>query len=464
MKKTVSIYILLFISLFISSCSEDKSLISDPFVVAFEGLSTNIVNIENQKNIPLVYSETTFETGYVAIQINASNANYGTDFTTIPEAINNVISLPINANESSNTIVFNKHNQFLDETTEIEFSITSIDYVNSNIQGNTNFILNASASLGGRIEPEVGGPNEGNQVFIDLSSDTSTFVQRDSWDLGFYGGDEFRVAINGTIYMAATELDFTDIDAVSQINVSALQSQVAVGTFNPANEAYIDAPNGNILETAITEVSDVDEENKVYLVNLGYEIGTATPTTGSVAISGNTRGWKKIRVLKTGNDYVLQYADIDATTHQEVTISKDASYNFSFFSFNTNKIVDVEPEKERWDISFTVFTNVITGAGSYGYSDFVIHNRKGGAETYMLETSVSSYADFNLSLVDENLFLEDQTVIGANWRDVFSGTSNNDRFFILKDPNGNIYKIKFLALTDSNGERGYPEFEYELLQ
>ncbi|KJD31083.1 hypothetical protein PK35_16510 [Tamlana nanhaiensis] len=457
------LYVLL-IAIIFSACSEETTFVQDPFVVAFESLSQNLMDIENEAEIALVYSKTALENGSVTIQITSENAIYGTDFTTTPEASSGVITLDITSGQSTDTIAFNKLNPFLDETTEITFAVASINYIDANVQGNTQFKLNASAALGGSMQPEVGGPNQGNQVFVDLSSAASTFVQRDSWDLGFYSGDAFRVAINGSIYMAAGALEFTDIDAVTESDVSSYKSQIAVGTFNADNAAYVDAPNGNILETAIAEVSDTASENKVYLLNLGYEVGTATPNSGSVAVAGDHRGWKKIRILKNGDDYVLQYADLDATSHQEVTISKASGYNFSFFSLTNNQLVDVEPEQDRWDISFTVFTNIIDGAGSYGYSDFVTHNTKGGAEAYMVETSSSNYDAFTLDNVDLNLLNTDQTTIGANWRDVFSSMPFEDRFFVIKDPNDNIYKIRFLAMVNDGGERGYPEFEYELLQ
>ena len=341
--------------------------------------------------------------------------------------------------------------------------ISNIDYSNGTIQGNNIFEFNNSASLGGSLSPNVGGPNEPNQIYIDLSNNKTTQVRRDSWDLGFYGGDDFRVVINGSLYMAAGSTGSTDIDAVTEADVTALQGLVAVGTFNPANVAYVDNPNGDVMATAINEVSATDADNPVYLVNMGSEIGTETPEVGSVAVSGSLRGWKKIRVLRNGDDYVLQYADLNDTTHEEVTISKNAAYNFSFFSMVNNNIVDVEPEKERWDICFSVFTNILTGAGSYGFSDFIFHNRKGGAESYLVNVADFSYESFSSSNLDDNAFLVDQTAIGSNWRDVFSGTHDDTVFFVVKDPNGNIYKIKFLALTNDNGVRGYPEFEFELL-
>ena len=47
-----------------------------------------------------------------------------------------------------------------------------------------------SVSEGGVFKPSVGGPNEPNQVFVDLSAKNETTVKRDSWDFGFYCGDD----------------------------------------------------------------------------------------------------------------------------------------------------------------------------------------------------------------------------------------------------------------------------------
>ncbi len=446
------------------SCSQEDSILEDAFVVAFEVPSINLLEMADEESIGLVYSKVSTFSGAININIISSDLVYGVDFITIPEASNNELVLPVILGEFNNAFILKRLSNNFDEDTEIIFNIIDIDYLDSNIQGNSTIILNSSASLGGSLEPEVGGPNQGNQVFIDLSTGNATKVQRDSWDLGFYNGEQFRVTINGSIYMATRALSETNIDAVSQSDVSNIQPQVAVGTFNPSNADYIDAPNGNILETAIDEISENDAENPVYLLNLGYEIGTNTPTLGSVSIAGDQRGWKKIRILRNDDGYILQYANLEDTSHQSITIEKNSDYNFVHFSFNTNTLVSVEPQKDKWDISFTVFTNVISGAGSYGFSDFVTHNNKGNALAYRVNTSNFEYDEFELTNIVTSNFSENQTTIGSSWRDVFNGTPFNDRFYVIKDPNGTIYKLKFLALTNNNGERGYPEFEYELLQ
>ena len=325
---------------------------------------------------------------------------------------------------------------------------------------------------GASVSPNVGGPNEPNQVYVDLSTNISSAVKRDAWDLGFYSGTNSRVVINGSIYMAVGKLEATDIDAVTSTSteVQELKPNVAVGTFDAANTAFVDAPNGKISGTAIAEISDINENNNVYLLNLGFEVGTEIPATGSIAISGDARGWKKIRILKSGNNYTLQYADLDATTHKEITISKNEAYNFSFFSLDTESEVIVEPEKSNWDLNFTVFTNEIPGYGSYGYSDYVANNTKASAQVYKVDTDVdsSTYDTFTKADVVVANFTNDQRNIGSSWRNGGGPGSlpslKENVFYIINDTDGNLYKLKFLAFTNADGERGHPEFVYSLLE
>lgn len=468
MKTKFSFLALLFLAL-LSACEPDDGLEPQAFVAAFQKESYILTDVGPTQEITVVFSEPAKSSGTVTIQAEGSGAEYGVDFSTSPSAVNNRIVLPFTAGQDKATFTYNNlmfPYEVEDGNKMVRFRVVGIDYpTQSSIQGYTMLQLGFTASLGATILPQIGGPNQGDQVFIDLSEETETRARRDSWDLGFYGGDHFRVAINGSIYMAARNLNVTDIDAVTQASVSGFQNQVAIGTFDPENENYIDAPSGVITETAIDAISENDNDNKVYLVNLGYKVGTITPPQGSVAITGDPRGWKKIRILRDGSDYKLQYADLNSSTHQEVTISKNAAYNFTFFSFNTNQTVQVEPEKAKWDLAFTVFTNVIEGAGSYGYSDFVLNNLKGGVKAYRINVSQSvTYAGFNKAAVNESLFANDQRVIGADWRDVFSGTAFPDRFYVLKDVDGNYYKIRMLGFLSDTGVRGYPKFEYKLLQ
>ncbi|WP_449399547.1 HmuY family protein [Chryseobacterium wanjuense] len=120
---------------------------------------------------------------------------------------------------------------------------------------------------------------------------------------------------------------------------------------------------------------------------------------------------------------------------------------------------------------FTVFTNIISGAGSYIYADFVTTNNVAGVGAYqVLVTSgsgVEAYNNFKTSDIDQSKFIyNDQRVIGANWRNPV-GTNGlevyGDRFYIIKDAEGYYFKLRFTRLTSTSGERGRPQFEYKPL-
>ncbi|HIP26113.1 MAG TPA: hypothetical protein EYG80_00470, partial [Flavobacteriaceae bacterium] len=124
------------------------------------------------------------------------------------------------------------------------------------------------------VDTEVGGANEPNQVYFDFSSNTQTDIQRDSWDLRFYSGDTFRVSLNTSIAMATKQLATTDLNSVTTATVQSLFTEVTTQTFDANNVAFVDDFDGDINNTAITEISDMADNNKVYLLNLGYAIGT----------------------------------------------------------------------------------------------------------------------------------------------------------------------------------------------
>ena len=106
----IKFYVLIFSisTLLLISCSKDEPLEHDPFVVAFENLSKNLMDIDEDASIGLVYSETAQENGLVSIKMNTENAIYGQDFTTSPEAINNIIMLPVLNGDAQNSITFKK--------------------------------------------------------------------------------------------------------------------------------------------------------------------------------------------------------------------------------------------------------------------------------------------------------------------------------------------------------------------
>lgn len=235
------------------------------------------------------------------------------DFTMEPAAEDRTISINIPSGAEGISFQLTKLKDVIEGSGKsLSFEIQSVDLADGTSQGNTTteVTFEETAALGGAFSPEIDGPNEPNQVYFDLSAQNETTVNRETWDLGFYNGDEDRVILNGSVNMATAELTETDIDAISPENVSDLQDFVKVGTFDPTNAADVDNPTGELSGTAIEKISATDSENKVYLVNLGSKIGTKIPAAGTQAVAGESRGWMKIRVLKSHDGYTLQQGTI----------------------------------------------------------------------------------------------------------------------------------------------------------
>lgn len=481
MKKSIFyIFMSLFaMGVFLTSCSSDNNHDSNTSAIAFESKSIDLSGKDDEKEINIVFSEPTFMEGTVELSYKAENLLYGEDFTTTPSGEEGTIEIPFKENVTSTSFTMRKLKDALPgEDKSVSFSIIGTSLENLSPQGNTEvkIAFTEQASLGSSIKPEVGGPNEPNQAYISLKSENQTAIKRDTWDLGFYNGDQLRVTLNSSLKMFAGAIESTDIDAVSDADFDELKPKMAL--LSSGSDQFVDDPSGDISKTAIAEISKNDADNKVYLINRGNKIGTETPEIGSVAVDQSNpdepekgkRGWLKVRILVEGNDYILQYAELNDKTHKEVHISKNEAYNFTFFSFETDDIVDVEPAKNDWDLNFTTYTGTLDlpgdyggGKSAYGYSDYVTINNLAGVKVYEVMTEDIAYKDFSTHDIDESRLSSDRTVIGDKWRDVFTQSARDDNYFILKDVEGNFYKIQFTALVNEDGERGYPAFDYELI-
>ena len=352
--------------------------------------------------------------------------------------------------------------------------LIAISFAHSACLSEEDAAISISPLTGVLASPNVGGPSQPNQVWIDLSTQAHQVNQRTEWDLGFYAGDEFRVILNYSIMMAAGSINSTDIDAVNSSDFESLKNEMSsIAGLSPT---FIDNVKGDYLNdgTVIQEISAVDAENKVYLLKLGYNLYQGEIPMYTTNVTGTSRGYKKIRILRNdANSYKIQYADLNDTSHQEFIVQKDSDFHFSFFSFETENVVSIQPLKQEWDICFTVFNNVIPVLGTYIFSDFVLSNTLSNVASYEVigdPLSIENqYNQFSISSVNPSLFIEnDQTSIGANWRVTVDGTVsmpviNSDRFYVIRDSEGVFYKLRFISMLNESNQRGYPLFEYEAL-
>ncbi|MBB6500784.1 HmuY family protein [Pedobacter cryoconitis] len=324
------------------------------------------------------------------------------------------------------------------------------------------------------------GINAANSVFVDFSRGTVVTAGRTGWDLGFYPGDDFKVILNHSTGATAIQLNKTDLTQVGTQDSIANTSVLQLGT--AGSSALIDPVTGNattyLANILIKNIAATEAEAKVYLVNPGVAGVQGVIPTGGTIVAPPIRPWYKVKIFKGVNSYQVQAGRLGATQFNTVTIQKNTSFNFNFFSFVT-LASSAEPAKPLWDIEWTWTTYQNAAGLPVGVNDFVLINFLSGVTVAQVKFDpngdqkvVKNYVNFaaaDLNSIPAASYLATRDAIGVNWRNIDPTTSltsvYNDRFYIIKDTDGNIYKLRFNNSSNNDGgSQGRPVIEYSLLQ
>ncbi len=453
----LSLTILLF-----SACRKRDAALPDNYVV-FETSGQAIAAAENTITIKVKVARGVSGDVPVVVNLAEQGVVYGTDYTTVPAVAAGKITLTIPSGNNEASFTLTKVAGALfdgDEKLIVDlYSAASPVLIGTTKQFTLSF--GELVSPASSVTVNGGGATYPNKVFIDLSANRQTAVLRTNWDLNFYTGtDDFRVLLNSSINMMAKQINKNDLTTVTAADTVGFAADVAFSQFAPAISQlpYIDYPNGDLTRTAIATVSATATDNKVYIINRGNGVGSPAPA----------RGWKKIRIIRSAaGGYTLQQADIAATTFTSADISKDETHFFKAVSLE-NGIVVTEPQKKKWDFTWTYFANTAnfgTGEVPYMYQDVVLLNRN--VQVAKVITATKPFADFTEADIAAQTFLTTQNAIAIDWRSGGGPTTSpavrTDRYYIIKDGDNNYYKIRFTALTQ-NSERGYPAFESVLIK
>ena len=447
-------------TLLFSACRKRDAELPDNYVV-FETSAQGIAAADNSITVKVKVSRGVSADVPVVLNLLEQGLVYGTDYTTVPAAATGKISLTIPSGNTEASFTVKKVPAVLfdgDEKLVIDmYSSASPVLIGSTKQFTLSFgeLVSSASSL----TINGGGAAYPNRVFIDLSANRQTPVLRTNWDLNFYtGADDFRVLLNSSINMMAKQINKNDLNTVTTADTIGFAADVAFSQTAPAitQLPYIDYPNGDITRTAIASISATD--NKVYIINRGNGAGSPAPA----------RSWKKIRIIRnTAGGYTLQHADIAATTFTSIDIAKEDAYFFKSVSLENGTVL-TEPQKKKWDFTWTYFANVAnfgTGEVPYMYQDVVLLNRN--VQVAKVLTATKPFANFAEADIATQTFLTTQNAIAIDWRSGGGPTTapsvRTDRYYIIKDSDNNYYKIRFTALTQ-NSERGYPAFESVLVK
>ena len=327
------------------ACSDDDDAPA-PLAVNFTNTTASLANDIEELEVSITFSRAVPEAGSLTIAIESDGLTYGqdNDFFTAPLAENGQLVLPYQANAQSVSFkILKGAPKIIGDDGKAKFNIQLGSESNLAVGSNATFEISFSDDFvaeRGTVELN-GGIGFVNQAFLDFSKLTSSQVDAGSWDLGFYTeAGEFYVILNGSTGMMARPLDVNSLTMVSATDTTGFATEMITGfrVTSPMNATWTDDPDGDLEDTAFGEIAEMDSDNQVFIVK-----------------DAEGTFWKKVRVLRNGENYTLQYANIADSKIEEVAITKNDQFDFVYFSFS-NGITQAAPAKDDWDIRYSEYT------------------------------------------------------------------------------------------------------------
>ncbi len=173
-----------------------------------------------------------------------------------------------------------------------------------------------------------------------------------------------------------------------------------------------------------------------------------------------------------GLEYLFRLKDWPTGEWKEHSILKSDLYNYIYFNTeDSNTVPGIEPEKNSWDLLFTLYGSILftnDGAPIPYYVRGVLLNRY---MTRVAIDSTSNFHDINFDNIDDYQFSTQQDIIGYEWKavkvDFVSGTAvytiRPGITYIIMDTEGFFYKMRFISYYNSQGEKGFPVIEHARL-
>lgn len=300
------------------------------------------------------------------------------------------------------------------------------------------------------------GVNYDNQVYVSLSKNLVYAANYKNFDLAFEASLTGRhIYLNGAKYMFLAHSGTTNISAA---DTAGADWKVDAEHLNNDSTAF-----GQWWQTVSLPPAP---ESEVMIIDRGIIDHTGTDR------------FRKIQVIEADDHhYKVRYSKLDNSGLNELTIPKDPNYSLMYFSFNNNgQLIQQAPPKDDWDFVFTKYTHVYFDEPlSSPYRYYPVTG--GIINIWNDETGVMAEKDSTPNFIPyENVqsaealamtFSTRADIIGFDWKFYDFGSSQYhitpDIYFVLRDKQGFMYKLRMIDFYDHQGNKGTITFEYQRL-
>jgi hypothetical protein len=296
------------------------------------------------------------------------------------------------------------------------------------------------------------GADYSRQVFFDFASGKAVMSSDPkAWHLAFEtGADQRHIFMNGgeKVYIHNTRK--TSFSDVTQLPPQLSPTGYSGWTF--------DMPCGMSDSTAIGDWYNTDGSTKGEVYILEYRTGLGTFDVEFV----------KFRILGLeGSTYQFEWAMLDgAGGIKQVSIKKDTTANFSYFSFTQGQAF-LEPPKDKWDFVFTRYRHIYRdyqGIPQFPYE--VTGVLLNPVRMKSVADSLTGFENITKEFAATRTASGYRDVIGFEWKEYINAVYKVKRInsFIVWTQHNEVYKLHFLDYYNSAGEQGYPLLEFQRLQ
>lgn len=285
------------------------------------------------------------------------------------------------------------------------------------------------------------GETYANQVFYDLASNSTVASNKISdWDLAFScNNNNWHITLNAAQMMYAgnsRSTDFAQVKSTANIDMR------------------FDSSDGNMATTAIGEWyyfenDSVKSYHYVYVIDRGLDENL------------QSLGTKKISIDVANNHYLLKYADLNGENEKQLKITKNEAFNYVYFSFDDDAMVNIAPPKNSWSLKFSKYSTMLQSEGEdYPY---LVTGALLNPENMSVAMDTIDFMNITIQDTAKYEFSHKMDFIGHEWKyysfDSEMYTIVPNRHYIVKNYDGYFYKLRFISFYDENGVKGNPVFE-----
>lgn len=305
------------------------------------------------------------------------------------------------------------------------------------------------------------GKNYENEIYYDINENKTTTVPFGLYDLAFESAEKsFKIKLNsGNIMAMAWDTKNTDWN-----------TPITISPDTNISHFVIDQPTLNPDSLALGSWFDIEKQssnNHIYVIDLGAS-----------RFKNQQDRYRKLQIISVDvSSYTIRYGKLADTDFIEKKILKDSESVYTYFTFSDNgKVLKVSPEKDKWHFVFTTYVQVFPEE-PIEFRKYIVRgaltNHLNGVKTFAIKSDFDKYPkfnDFKYSDIDRlninSKLSAAANIIGHDWK-AFDIQGNykiqTNFYYIIQDKDQNYYKIRFVDFYDSDGSKGYPQFEIEKL-